>query len=133
MVKLRKTVNRSALSMVLEPPYTLNGSTVDHDGPPRWRHMKQACGENLRAYGTRMDSAWAFRAAYERAREMREAQDEFCHAVKQERWHALGKDGPGTSFPESLETEMLVDVLRGRVKVSKYCMSELGLIVLADL
>lgn len=40
MVKLRKTSEKSPTSMIIEPPHTLNGSTVDPDGPLRWRHMK---------------------------------------------------------------------------------------------
>jgi hypothetical protein len=117
MVKLRKPADRSALAMVLEPPYTLNGSAPPHGGPPRWRHMKQACGENLRGDGTRMDSAWAFRAVYEKARQMRDAQDTFCTAVEKGRWDRLTDGIVGAHFPETLETEMLVDVLRGKVKV----------------
>lgn len=40
MMKLRKTLEKSPTSMVIEPPHTLNGSTVDPDEPVRWRHMK---------------------------------------------------------------------------------------------
>lgn len=41
LIKLRPTAERSPSAMVLEPPYTLNG-TADRDPslPPRWRHMK---------------------------------------------------------------------------------------------
>lgn len=38
-VKLRKTLERSPSSMVIEPPYGLNGTEPDPD-KPRWRHMK---------------------------------------------------------------------------------------------
>lgn len=40
MVKLRKTPERSPSSMVIEPPHSFNGSTLDPSLPPRWRHMK---------------------------------------------------------------------------------------------
>lgn len=40
MVKLRKTSMRTPTSMLIEPPYTLNGSTPDPNLPARWRHLK---------------------------------------------------------------------------------------------
>lgn len=41
MVKLRKTSELSPTSMLLEPPYSLDGKAVDFSlTPPRWRHMK---------------------------------------------------------------------------------------------
>lgn len=39
-IKLRPTEERSSSAMVLEPPYTLNGTHVDLSLPPRWRQMK---------------------------------------------------------------------------------------------
>jgi len=33
--------------MLLEPPYTLNGSYFDHSLTPRWRHMKYAVPRSL--------------------------------------------------------------------------------------
>lgn len=39
-IKLRSTAERSPTSMVIEPPYTLNGTDVDPSLPPRWRYMK---------------------------------------------------------------------------------------------
>ena len=39
-MKLRPTAERLPSSMLLEPPYTLNGSHFDHSLTPRWRHMK---------------------------------------------------------------------------------------------
>lgn len=131
MIKLRSTAERSAISKVIEPPYTLNGTDYDPTLPPRWRHMKyvfsvrpnhfkltmimnrHACGENpSRAYsGSRMDSGWSFREAYNEARKIRDAQDAFCAKAEMGLWKDLGE------FPESLKWEALVDVLRGRVKV----------------
>lgn len=70
-----------------------------------------------------MDAAWAFREAYDEARKVKEAQDAFCLKVERGEWEAVAKrdvmfDGDtGRGFPESLKWEMLVDVLRGRVKV----------------
>ena len=58
-----------------------------------------------------MDTAWAFRQAYEKARQIKQAQDDFCAKAKKGEWTGLG------DFPEELQWEALVDVLRGRVKV----------------
>ncbi|KAF8206096.1 hypothetical protein K438DRAFT_1817821 [Mycena galopus ATCC 62051] len=114
LIKLRPTAERSTSAMILEPPETLFLNTSSR---PTWRHMKHACGENpSNTYSqTRMDSAWEFRRAYDTARKIRDAQDEFCAAAQAGTW-----DGRST-FPESLQWEALVDVLRGRVKLSVHC------------
>ena len=56
---------------------------------------------------------WSFRQAYHKAQEMKVAQDSYCAKALDGRWEELR----GSSFPESLKWEALVDVLRGRVKV----------------
>ncbi|KAI0692573.1 hypothetical protein BC835DRAFT_1416500 [Cytidiella melzeri] len=117
MFKLRRTAERSPSSMVIEPPHSLNGSMPDLNAPMRWRHMKQACGENLKRYGTRMDSLWAFRSAYNEARKVKQLQDDFCATAEAGLWGQLTDH----TFPDSLQWEMLVDVLRGRVKISNHC------------
>ncbi|TFK43732.1 carbohydrate esterase family 9 protein [Crucibulum laeve] len=116
IIKLRKTSERSPSSMVVEPPHTLTGNSNEGYSPFRWRHMKQACGENLIRYGTRMDSMWSFRSAYNEARKVKNMQDAYCAKAEAGLWGAL--DGP---FPESYQWEMLVDVLRGKVKISNHC------------
>ena len=58
-----------------------------------------------------MDTAWAFRDAYEHARKIKVAQDNFCAKATRGDWAGLGE------YPEDLQWEALVDVLRGRVKV----------------
>ncbi|KAJ3553840.1 hypothetical protein NM688_g3408 [Phlebia brevispora] len=134
-IKLRPTKERSPTSMLLEPSFGYNSS--DHS--LRWRHIKHACGlyiiftlffhiidtayailgENpSRLYsGTRMDTFWAFRQAYDTARSIKESQDEYCSNVFNGDWASVS----GKSFPESLQWEALVDVLRGRVKVQTHC------------
>ncbi|EKM81020.1 hypothetical protein AGABI1DRAFT_105866 [Agaricus bisporus var. burnettii JB137-S8] len=116
-IKLRPTSERSTSAMLLEPPYTINGTHVDPSLPPRWRQMKHACGENpSRTYsGTRMDTIWAFRQGYGTARKIKEEQDAYCEKAFAGEWNDLG------SFPENLQWEALVDVLRGRVKVHNHC------------
>ncbi|KIJ23864.1 hypothetical protein M422DRAFT_62391 [Sphaerobolus stellatus SS14] len=117
VIKLRSTLERSAISKVIEPPHTLNGTTFAQSTPPRWRHMKHACGENpSRVYSaTRMDSIWAFRQAYNEARKIRDAQNAYCTRAKDGDWEKLGE------WPEDLKWEALVDVLRGRVKLAVHC------------
>jgi hypothetical protein len=60
-----------------------------------------------------MDTLWAFRQAYNEARKVKEKQDEFCSKAEAGLWNGLDKE-----FPDSLQWEALVDVLRGKVKVS---------------
>ncbi|KAJ7600925.1 carbohydrate esterase family 9 protein [Mycena floridula] len=118
VIKLRPTSEKTPSSMLLEPPCSLNDTSDPY--PMRWRQMKQACGENPGRFskyaGTRMDTIWAFRKAYETARQLKEKQDDYCEAALSGNWAAAaGK------FPEDLQWEMLVDVLRGRVKIHNHC------------
>ncbi|KAJ7098293.1 carbohydrate esterase family 9 protein [Mycena epipterygia] len=117
VIKLRPTAERSSSAMLLEPPFSLNGTNVDPFQRPRWRQMKHACGENpSRVYsGTRMDTQWAFRKGYNTARIIKEKQDAYCAKALAGQWTGLG------DFPEDLQWEALVDVLRGRVKVQNHC------------
>ncbi|KAJ7089249.1 carbohydrate esterase family 9 protein [Mycena belliarum] len=117
VIKLRPTAERSASAMLLEPPFSINDTHVNPFQRPRWRQMKHACGENpSRVYsGTRMDTQWSFRKAYNTARILKEKQDAYCEKALTGRWPGLG------DFPEDLQWEALVDVLRGRVKVQNHC------------
>ncbi|KAJ7084109.1 hypothetical protein C8R44DRAFT_903460 [Mycena epipterygia] len=58
-----------------------------------------------------MDAAWSFCSAYVEARKIRDAQDAFCACAEAGAWDGI------TEFPEDLQVEALVDILRGRVKV----------------
>ena len=62
-----------------------------------------------------MDTTWSFRSSYETARKIKESQDEYCTKAQAGEWADLG------AFPEDLQWEALVDVLRGRVKVHNHC------------
>lgn len=59
-----------------------------------------------------MDSMWALRSAYNEARKVKLAQDAFCSKAEAGLWDSIGNE-----FPENLQWEALIDVLRGRVKV----------------
>ncbi|KAJ7649249.1 hypothetical protein B0H17DRAFT_1163743 [Mycena rosella] len=117
LIKLRPTAERSTSSMLLEPPHTL--FLNESDGRPRWLPVPLISNppENtLRVHSqTRMDAAWNFRQAYNKACKVKHAQDAFCAAAEKGLW-----DGK-SPYPESLQWEALVDVLRGRVKVSVHC------------
>lgn len=76
-------------------------------------YSSQACGEDSRRYGNRVDSVWSFRSAYNEARKVKDAQDEYCRKAEAGEWDSLG----GQEYPESFQWEVLLDVLRGRVKV----------------
>ncbi|KAI8973081.1 carbohydrate esterase family 9 protein [Trametes punicea] len=117
LIKLRPPSDRSPTGMLLENPYETNSSVYDRHAHFRYRQMKHACGENPgRVYsGTRMDTIWAFRQAYEKARQIKQAQDDFCAKATRGEWAGLGE------YPEDLQWEALVDVLRGRVKVQTHC------------
>jgi hypothetical protein len=51
--------------------------------------------------------------SYDTARQIKESQDAYCSKALDNEWDGLG------SFPEALQWEALVDVLRGRVKVTE--------------
>lgn len=55
--------------------------------------------------------------SYDTARQLKEKQDAFCHKAHHGDWDSLQSQ----SFPEDLQWEALVDVLRGRVKVCLFC------------
>ena len=63
-----------------------------------------------------MDTTWAFRQAYDKARSIKHAQDAFCDAFFDARGD-LESPYPEGDFPEDLQWEALVDILRGKVKV----------------
>ncbi|KAG6332265.1 hypothetical protein ID866_6822 [Astraeus odoratus] len=117
-IKLRPTKEKSSSSMLLAPPYGLDGSAIDYSVPPLWRHMKHACGENPSASygGVRMDTVWSYRAIYQKGRELKEKQDSYCAKVLE--GGAIEDLGP---FPDDLQYEALVDTLRGKVKVHVHC------------
>ncbi|GJJ16001.1 hypothetical protein Clacol_010280 [Clathrus columnatus] len=114
-IKLRPTHERSTSSMLVEVPGSRNSTG--------WRQMKHACGENpSRVYsGTRMDTIWAFREAYNNARSLVEKQDKFCSAVVNRDWASPAIAASQGEVPEDLKWEALADVIRGKVKVHNHC------------
>jgi hypothetical protein len=82
--------------------------------------MIAACGENIRRvyHQTRLDLAWNFRSSFEKARSIKVQQDEYCDkaSIARGEGRVLAE-----RFPEELQWESLVDVLRGKVSVATHC------------
>ena len=118
LIKLRSPPDRSVSSRVVEPPRGMFVNTSSSSEWVSWRHMKHACGENPNGWyaQSRMDAAWNFRNAYNEARKLRDAQNEFCERVERRDWDSVGE----RKFPDDLQWESLVDVLRGKVKVRSF-------------
>ncbi|GAA6052454.1 hypothetical protein JCM3770_001121 [Rhodotorula araucariae] len=129
VIKLRPTAERTIDSLVLEMPWNVklpSGERKKRGDPPRWRHMKNACGENIRnVYGqTRLDLAWNFRSNLDKARSLKQKQDRFCTrtlAAAKTGAALVNDKGEQEDFPDDLQLEALVDVLRGKVKVNTHC------------
>lgn len=59
-----------------------------------------------------MDMTWSLRSAYHEASLVMKEQDAFCSRAEAGIW-----DLDASTFPDSFHWEMLIDVLRGKVKV----------------
>ncbi|KAF5390646.1 hypothetical protein D9757_002646 [Collybiopsis confluens] len=123
VVKLRRTSEGSALSMVIDPPLDLGRNRGrSQEEAAHWRHLIQSCGDKTRRYGNRMDTMWSLRAAYYQAKRAMNAQDNFCAQVEAGReWES---ELPST---DGFQWDILVDVLRGKVKVTSDCSEALDL------
>ena len=135
-IKLGDLHGRPPSSRLIDPPRALTIlGEADHgrdglysaasgmrrpDGSTSFRQIKMACGENALQYGlVRPDEAWNFRSTFERAAKLREKQDDFCQRLDD---GLLNNAPPEEShFPNDLELDILVDVLRGRTKVHTHC------------
>ncbi|KAF9076825.1 hypothetical protein BDP27DRAFT_1312651 [Rhodocollybia butyracea] len=125
VVKLRRTAEGSAVSMIVDPPHGLNstrGKGLDQEEPMRWRHLMQSCSEKTRRYGNRMDMMWSLRSAYHEARLVMQAQDAFCAKAETGIW-----DDSRAQVPDDFQWDLLLDVLRGKVKVTSDCSEAIDL------
>ncbi|KAK4517463.1 uncharacterized protein ATC70_000800 [Mucor velutinosus] len=87
-----------------------------------WRWMKMACGENpKRIYGsllhmqpsTRLGMAYMLRKELTKAQALMRQQDDWCHNAQHGR--------VDTVFPEDIDLESLVALLRGQVLLNIHC------------
>lgn len=92
----------------------------------RRRYMKFAFGENPKSvWGyTRLGNGWHLREHLQRAKELKEKQDDYCAAIlKAQSWHDNHKAGlirQSGKFPFQLELESTVAILRGQVIVQNH-------------
>ncbi|KAG0271151.1 hypothetical protein BGZ95_001087 [Linnemannia exigua] len=114
--KLRLTDTLSAEDMLIE-----------YGNKDKWRYMKMACGENpknrygrqVRMPSTRLGEGWLFRERFSKATKLKLAQDDWCAAAAAlPRW---GRHRLSTPFPEELQYESLVALLRGDVRLNVHC------------
>ena len=75
-----------------------------------------------------MDTMWSFRSAYNKAKSIKAAQDLYCERAEAGLWDTLDY-----VFPEDLQWEMLVDVLRGKVKVRHILLGMMIVLVITRL
>ncbi|KAJ3143101.1 hypothetical protein HK100_010684 [Physocladia obscura] len=97
-----------------------------------WRWMKMACGENpKRAFGgrgimpgSRMGSGWLFRQRFEAARSALRAQDDWCESAESVS-RQFGENNAhrfvAHRFPDALEYESLVALLRKDIRLQVHC------------
>lgn len=96
------------------------------DPQENWRFMKMACGENAKnVYGevghdfgpfSRLGESWYFRHAFEEARSLVRAQDDWCSAAS-----TIGVENMKTYLPQNLKWESLGAALRGQVHINTHC------------
>lgn len=149
-VKYRQPSSHLPQDRLIEPPTSLarlgQGKGGEHqhltveseketglhrnDSSSSWRYMKMACGENARRVYkmTRFDESWDFRRTFSSARELKLKQDAFCDSARS----FASLHGPHSSpatladaeFPDNLELEALVALLRGKVKLNTHCYTQ---------
>ncbi|KAJ6469480.1 hypothetical protein C8R45DRAFT_1218581 [Mycena sanguinolenta] len=116
VIKLRPTAERSSSAMLLEPLFSLNGTYIDPFRRPRWRQMKHACGTSASDFCVCGSNPVRQENTPVASILIKEKQDQYCAKALSGVWKGLG------DFPEDLQWEALVDVLRGRVKVHIHCL-----------
>ena len=88
-----------------------------------WRWMKMACGENpIRSYGvshwvspeSRLGEAYLFRKRISAAREVMREQDQWC-------WRQSHNEPLYKRYPDPIEHESLIALLRGKVLLNVHC------------
>ncbi|KAI8172337.1 hypothetical protein K4K51_011224 [Colletotrichum sp. SAR 10_75] len=95
----------------------------------RQRYLKMACGENPKhLYGhTRLGNAWLLRQHLEKARKLKSEQNAWCHTAEHVEGEGFkhGKIARFVAeyggFPEDLELEATVALLRGEFNVNIHC------------
>ncbi|KAJ2964035.1 hypothetical protein NQZ79_g901 [Umbelopsis isabellina] len=125
-----------ALAVKLRPVSTLSVEDMQvfagsNDSEEKiWRYMKMACGENpKRFYGgvqntmpsTRMGEGYLFRKWFQDAFSLKNRQEDWCAAAEELNATDRHLTRLSTPFPESIELESLVALLRGDTKLNVHC------------
>ncbi|CAG8704975.1 25012_t:CDS:10, partial [Gigaspora rosea] len=100
-------------------------ANIDKKKERAWRWLKMACGENAKNhYGsrkqiptTRLGESWLFRKYFAKAQTLKQKQDDWCNAAAK----LSNREQLSSYFPEDLELESLVALLRGDVKLNIHC------------
>jgi imidazolonepropionase-like amidohydrolase len=122
--KHRKTASNRAEDMLL------NAGMTSKDGF-QWRWMKMACGENpIRSYGprnimpgSRLGEGYVFRRRIEQAYRAKQDQDQWCYEaeIAKLRHKSKGHKYINRRYPEPIEHESLIALLRGDVFLNFHC------------
>jgi hypothetical protein len=109
----------------------LNAGMSPKDGF-QWRWMKMACGENpIRSYGaahwvspeTRLGEGYLFRKRIDEAAQVVKDQDQWCREAENS-YSAYGRSGHHKilrRFPNPIQHESLVALLRGKIRLNFHC------------
>ncbi|KAI8851350.1 hypothetical protein BC829DRAFT_441528 [Chytridium lagenaria] len=106
---------------------TINRNVDESVDGKLWRWMKMACGENPKRQGgtptSRMGSGWLYRKRFEEARTTLRLQEDWCVAAKaaDAKFGAAAHQYVTERFPDPLEQDSLVALLRGDVRVNIHC------------
>ncbi|ORZ24343.1 hypothetical protein BCR42DRAFT_402733 [Absidia repens] len=124
VVKLRPVSTLSVYDMLIGAGVSKEDQEIVH------RYMKMACGENPKSYYgdslnkmpmTRMGEGYLFRKRFEQARNLLREQNDWCEAAEQMENGDSSTSRLSDRFPETLELESLVALLRGQVKLNVHC------------
>ncbi|KAK4497874.1 hypothetical protein PRZ48_010529 [Zasmidium cellare] len=90
----------------------------------RVRYMKMACGENPKHtyLHTRLGDVWLLREHFSKAREVQRQQDQWCNAASSVTAATANKFIQSAGlFPEPIEFEPTIAMLRGQVNINIHC------------
>lgn len=108
-----------------DSPYEMLVDTAKESGGKPQRYLKMALGENIKKTWqdkpggpyTRQGISYFFRHAMEQARDLKQRQDRWCQSVS-----VPGKPTlPREPYPESLQWQTLVDLIRGDIRLNVHC------------
>ena len=109
----------------------LNAGMVNESDGRQWRWMKMACGENPIRYGrsrqltpeSRLGEGYLFRKRIDEAFQMKLRQDVWCQsaATAESMFGETAYKHFREAFPEKIEEESLVAMLRGDVLLNIHC------------